>query len=57
MKPGDLVQITRFDNTFLGIYLGPSPLNARNRWSFLVDGKVVHLDLANKLVYSCMVIS
>jgi hypothetical protein len=57
VRPGDLVRITRFDDTFLGIYLGPNQLNTRNRWRFLVDGKVVHLDLANKLVYSWMVIS
>jgi hypothetical protein len=57
MKPGDLVRIKRFDAVYLGVYIGLSPLNARARWRFLIDGKIWDADLENKLVYSYEVIS
>jgi hypothetical protein len=52
VKPGDLVRIKRFDDVYVGIYLGPVRLNARARWRFLIDGKIWDADLANNLVYS-----
>jgi hypothetical protein len=57
MKPGDLVRIRRFDETYLCIYVGPSPLNARARWRLLINGKIWDADLENKLIYSYEVIS
>jgi hypothetical protein len=57
VKPGDLVRVKRFDDVYIGIYLGPAHLNTRARWRFLIDGKIWDADLANKLVYSYEVIS
>ena len=57
MNPGDLVRIRRFDETYLGIYVGLSPLNARARWRLLINGKIWDADLENKLIYSYEVIS
>ncbi len=57
MKPGDLVHINRFGQEYIGVYLGLSPLNARSRWRFLINCRIIDLDLANKLVYSYKVLS
>jgi hypothetical protein len=57
MKPGDLVLVHRFDKPTLCVYIGPAPLNARARWRFLAQGKIVDFDLENKLVYRYEVVS
>jgi hypothetical protein len=57
MKPGDLVRIRHFDAFYLGVYIGLTPLNARARFRFLINGRMVDFDLENKLVYDYEVIS
>ena len=57
MKSGDLVRIRHFDAFYLGIYIGLTPLNARARFRFLINGKLADFDLENKLVYGYEVIS
>jgi hypothetical protein len=53
MKPGDLVSITRFDETMMGVYLGPG---SGSLCRFLICGEIKEVNLNNKYAYRYRVI-
>ena len=57
LQPGDLVRIRHFDAFYLGVYIGLAPLNARSRFRFLINGKIMDFDLENKPICNYEVIS
>ncbi len=61
MKPGDLVRINRFEQTMIGVYLGPSrafdPVRRSYEGRFYAGGIIYDIDLGNRLVWGFEVIS
>ena len=61
MKPGDLVRINHFEQTMIGVYLGPSRVFDPGRrvyeGRFSVGGIMYDIDLENRLVWGLEVIS
>ena len=62
MKPGDMVRVHRFEETFTGIYLGPSKrfdekMQSYNGRFMLNNGIIWDVDLGNPLVWKFEVIN
>lgn len=52
MKPGDLVEITRFGEPFIGLYVGLTPVNEGIQlYRFLIEGVIRDIDIEDKVIY------